>query len=70
MSDLAIDLQSFIRVAAALAGLFALFAFWRGRATIRESGRLPYLRLRQQRVVRGWQLIVVALLLKIGRAHV
>lgn len=63
MQDLALDIQSFIRVAALLALFFAVLTFWRGRQAIQGAGQLPYLRLRQQRILQGWQLIFLALVL-------
>lgn len=65
MSNLSLDLQTFLRVGVALAVFFALFSIWRGRVTLIDSDRLPYHRLRQQRAIRGWQLIFLGILLAV-----
>lgn len=58
-----LDVASFVTTATFVALFFALYAFWRGRVAIRESGELPYHRLRQQRLLRGWQIVFYGLLL-------
>lgn len=61
--NVSLDIASFVTTAAFVALFFALYAFWRGRVAIRESGELPYHRLRQQRLLRGWQVIFYGLVL-------
>lgn len=68
MSDLSLDIQTFVRVAAGLALFFAVFSLWRGRVTIAGSDQLPYHRLRQQRTVRGWQQIFLGIILALVSA--
>lgn len=63
MPTLSLDIASFVTTATVIALLFALYAFWRGRVAIRESSELPYHRLRQQRLLRGWQSVFWALVL-------
>lgn len=63
MPQLSLDLRSFIQTATVVVIFFGLYALWRGRASIRSSEDLPYFRLRQQAVLRGWQIIFWALVL-------
>ena len=57
------DIASFVPTADFVAVFFALYAIWRRRVAIRESGELPYHRLRQQRLLHGWQVVFWALVL-------
>jgi len=59
---ISLDLASFVTTAIFVALFFGLYAFWRGRVAIRESGELPYHRLRQQRLLHGWQVVLWGLL--------
>lgn len=59
--SISLDIASFISTAAFVAAFFGLYALWRGRVAIRESGELPYHRLRQQRLLHGWSVVVWAL---------
>jgi hypothetical protein len=61
--SVSLDIASFVTTATFVALFFALYAFWRGRVAIRESGELPYHRLRQQRLLRGWQIVLYGLVL-------
>ncbi|MEX1071037.1 MAG: hypothetical protein WEC37_00265 [Anaerolineales bacterium] len=63
MPQLAFDIQAFVRTLAFVLAFFGLYTLWRGRAAVRESDALPFFRLRQQRLLRGWQTIFWALLL-------
>src|SRR3990172_5048805 len=58
-----LDIATFITTATFVVAFFGLYALWRGRVAIRESGELPYHRLRQQRFVRGWQIVFWGLVL-------
>src|SRR3990170_4036436 len=60
---ISLDVASFVTTAIFVALFFGLYAFWRGRVAIRESGELPYHRLRQQRLLHGWQVVFWALVL-------
>ncbi len=60
---ISLDIASFVTTAIFVAVFFGLYALWRGRVAIRESGVLPYHRLRQQRLLGGWQVVLWALLL-------
>ncbi|MEX2161388.1 MAG: hypothetical protein WD751_05680 [Anaerolineales bacterium] len=60
---ISLDIATFVTTATFVVAFFGLYAFWRGRVAIRESGELPYHRLRQQRLVYGWQVIVWGLVL-------
>ncbi len=59
--SISLDIASFITTAAFVAAFFGLYAMWRGRVAIRESGELPYHRLRQQRLLHGWKVVAWAL---------
>jgi len=63
MPSISLDLASFIRTATFVVLFFALYAFWRGRVAIRASGEMQYHRLREQRLLHGWQVIFWAILL-------
>jgi type VI secretion system secreted protein VgrG len=63
MPTFSLDIASFIRTSVFVVLFFALYAFWRGRIAIRDSGELPYHRLRQQRLLHGWQVVFWALVL-------
>lgn len=63
MAVLSLDIASFVRTATFVALFFALYALWRGRAAISASGEMPYHRLREQRLLHGWQVIFWALVL-------
>lgn len=63
MPQLSLDIQSFIRTAVVIVVIFGLYALWRGRGSIRGSENLPYFRLRQQAILRGWQVIFWGLVL-------
>lgn len=58
-----LDIASFVTTATYVVLFFALYALWRGRVAIRQSSELPYHRLRQQRMLRGWQIIFWGLVL-------
>ena len=60
---ISLDIASFVTTATFVAVFFGLYALWRGRVAIRQSGELPYHRLRQQRLLGGWQVILWGLLL-------
>lgn len=68
MPGLALDLHSFIRAATYILLFFGLYALWRGRGELRSATDLPYVRVRQQRIMAGWRGIFVALLLFLGAA--
>ena len=55
MPQVSLDIQGFIRTATFLAAFFGLYTLWRSRSTLRDSDELPYHRLRQQAMLRGWQ---------------
>jgi len=59
---ISLDVASFVTTATFVAAFFGLYALWRGRVAIRESGVLPYHRLRQQRLLGGWQVVLWGLL--------
>jgi len=63
MRSFSLDIHSFVLAATFILVFFGLYALWRGRSSIRASGELPYFRLRQQRLFRGWQTVFWALLL-------
>jgi hypothetical protein len=63
MPTFSFDISSFIRTAAVVALFFAIYALWRGRSSIRASGEMPYHRLREQRLLHGWQVVFWALVL-------
>jgi hypothetical protein len=65
LENLSLDLQAFIRTAAALALLFSLYSAWQGIRFLRSSGDLPYFRLRQKRAVNAWRLIGLSIILLI-----
>ncbi len=58
-----LDIASFITTATYVVLFFAVYGLWRGRRAIRESGELPYHRLRQQRLLSGWRTIFWGLVL-------
>ena len=68
LENLSLDLQAFIRTAAALALLFASYSAWQGFRFLRSSGQLPYFRLRQKRAVNAWRLIGLSIVLLIVAA--
>ncbi|MDA1330424.1 MAG: hypothetical protein O3B43_05105 [Chloroflexi bacterium] len=61
--NLSLDLRTFINTATIVALFFGLYSLWRGWSRVRSSGDLPYFRLHQQRLLSGWQLVVLAFLL-------
>lgn len=63
MPSISLDIASFIRTAVFVFLFFALYALWRARASIRASGEMPYHRLREQRLLHGWQVVLWALVL-------
>lgn len=63
MRSFTLDIHSFILAATIILVFFGIYALWRGRSAIRASGDLPYFRLRQQRLLQGWQTVFWALLL-------
>jgi hypothetical protein len=63
MQNLSLDISTFIRTATFIVIFFGIYALWRGRAAVSESSNLPFFRMRQQRLLRGWQLVFWALVL-------
>jgi hypothetical protein len=63
MPTFSFDIASFIKTAAFVFLFFALYAFWRGSTSIRASGDMPYHRLREQRLLHGWQVVFWGLVL-------
>lgn len=55
---ISLDVASFVATATFVAVFFGLYSLWRGRIAIRQSAVLPYHRLRQQRLLHGWQIVV------------
>jgi len=63
LENLSLDLQAFIRTAAALALISGLYSAWRGVRFLRSSGQMPYFRVRQKRAVSAWRLIGLSVVL-------
>lgn len=59
----ALDIKSFIIVLTVLLALAALFTFFSGVGSIRESRRLRYYRLRRSRLVAGWRTLMISIVL-------
>jgi type VI secretion system secreted protein VgrG len=63
MPDL--DVLSFLKAALVILALGVVFSFWAGIRSIRSSRSLPYFRLRRDRLVLGWRMILIAVLMAV-----
>jgi hypothetical protein len=63
MPALPLDIRSGVVVLVGILAALALLSLWRGAAAIRNARKLPFFRMRRERMVGGWRLIFFALLL-------
>ena len=57
----ALDIRTFMRVLVIILALGTAFVFFSGVASIRESRRMKYYRLRRGRLLAGWRMILISL---------
>lgn len=60
---MSLDIHTGILTALGIIGLLALLFIWQGIRSIRSARRLPFFRMRRERMVRGWRLLFGAILL-------
>jgi len=58
-----LDVRTGVLTAAILAGVIALLSLWRGINAIASSRKVPYFRMRREKMVRGWRQIFLFLFL-------
>jgi len=60
-----LDIQTGIQTALAIISLLFVIFIWRGIVSIRAGRKLPFFRMRRERMIRGWRLFFGALVLAI-----
>jgi type VI secretion system secreted protein VgrG len=59
----ALDIHTAVQTALLILLLLVAVSIWRGISSIRSARRLPFFRMRRERIVRGWRLLLTALIL-------
>ena len=67
LDGLSLDIHTAVQTALLIVLALILFSISRGISAIRSARRLPFFRMRRERMLRGWKLLVVSLFL-IGAA--
>ena len=60
---MSLDISTAVQTALAITVVAILVSIWQGIATIRRARTLPFFRMRREQMVRGWRLLVWALIL-------
>ena len=60
---IALDIHTAVQTTLIIVGLLVLIFIWRGILSIRSAQRLPFFRMRRDRMVRGWRYFIAAVLL-------
>ncbi len=58
-----LDIHTAVQTTLIIFGLIIVVFLWRGFLSIRAARRLPFFRMRRDRMVHGWRLVIIALLL-------
>ena len=65
MENLNLDIHTAVLTAFFLALFFVVIAMWRGFQTIRKARTLKFFRMRRDRMIAGWRMVLVGILLAV-----
>jgi len=59
--QLSLDIHTAVQTTLIIVVIFIVFLFWRGYRSLRAARKLPFFRLRRDRTVLGWRLILISI---------
>jgi type VI secretion system secreted protein VgrG len=62
---MALDIRTGVLAAVIIIGLLAILFIWQGFRSIRSARKLPFFRMRRERMLRGWRLLLGAIFLAV-----